>query len=83
MQVVYTQTAARQLADLPKEAQARIAGKMRFYFSASNPFIFAEKLTNFSLYRFRVGDYRIVIEVRSGVAFVMFIKKRDKAYKNL
>jgi len=83
MKVFYTQTAARQLAELPEVLRARIADKMRFYFSTPNPFKFAEKLTDFGLYRFRVGDYRIVVEAQGVVIFVLFIKRRDKAYKNL
>lgn len=83
MKIFYTQTATLQMASLPKLTQTRIANKMRFYFSVPNPFRFAEKLTDFGLYRFRVGDYRIVVEAQNSLVFVMFIKRRDKAYKGL
>lgn len=83
MKVFYTQTAARQLAKLPKSIQSRIAEKMRFYASQTNPLVFAETLTDFKAFRFRIGDYRIIFEVKDDTIFVLLIKKRDKVYKRL
>ena len=83
MKIFYTQTAVRQLAKLPKLAQLRIAGKMRFYTSQPDPLVFAETLADCKTYRFRIGDYRVLFEVQGNMMFVLLIKRRDKVYKNL
>ena len=62
MKIFYTQTAVRQLAKLPKLAQLRIAGKMRFYTSQPDPLVFAETLADCKTYRFRIGDYVITVQ---------------------
>lgn len=83
MKFVYTDKAAADLVALPHAYQKRIAEKMRFYESRGDPFHFADHLTGFRAYRFRVGIYRIFCEADEDVCFILRIKKRDKAYKGL
>lgn len=53
----------------------------------ANPFLFAKKLSNsdFGMYRFRVGDYRILFDVEENtgkvtILMVLRIKHRKEAY---
>ena len=45
--------------------------------------MFAERLTGFHAYRFRVGSYRVFFEVQDETIFVLAVRKRDAAYRGL
>src|SRR3972149_3404912 len=83
MKVGYTATALAHLDSLPHDARERILTKVHFYARQENPLKFAEHLTGYDAYRFRVGIYRVMFEVRNDELFVLRIKKRDKAYGDL
>lgn len=58
MKIFYTnKEAVRQLKDLPRSIQKRIAIKMRFYVVQKDPLKFAERLTDYreGEFRFRMG----------------------------
>ena len=55
MDVFYTDTAKRQLKKLEYDLQERIVDKVRFFVSQSDPLEFAEPLTGYDAYRFRIG----------------------------
>lgn len=82
MKIFYTYKAAKQLNDLSRAVQKRIADKMRFYAEQTNPLKFAEHLTDYreGEFRFRIGDYRVIFDVKRNSIYVLKIKKRDKAY---
>ena len=68
---------------LPTDVQKRIAKKMRFYGSVQNPLKHAKKLTFYELgdFRFRIGDYRVIFDVKKNRIYVLKIQKRDEVYK--
>lgn len=82
MEVRYTHRAIRDLEGLPRDAQKRIAKKMRFWADARDPLKFAKRLTGYDEgeFRFRVGDYRIFFDVMRNTIFVLRIARRDEAY---
>ena len=82
MKVFYTYKAAEQLKNLPRSVQKRIIEKMRFYAVQDNPLKFAERLTDYreGEFRFRVGDYRVIFDVKANTIYILKIRKRDKAY---
>jgi mRNA-degrading endonuclease RelE of RelBE toxin-antitoxin system len=82
MEVYYTRKASKQLADFPKLLQKRIAVKMQFFASQNEPLKFAERLTDFreGEFRFRIGDIRVIFDVRESSIFVLKISRRDQAY---
>ena len=79
----YSHRAARQFSKLPRAVQLRIAEKMRFYASQNNPLEFAEHLTDYreGEYRFRIGDYRVIFDVKDDSVYVLKIDRRDKVYE--
>jgi mRNA interferase RelE/StbE len=81
MDVYYTDTAKRQLRKLQRHVQGRIVDKMRFFISHSDPLEFAEPLTGYDAYRFRVGDYRVTFELNNDTVRVLSIRRRDEAYR--
>ena len=83
MDVFYTQKSAKQLKIFSHSIQKRIVEKMRFYASQNDPLKFAEHLSDRreGEFRFRVGDYRLIFDVRANVIYVLKIDRRDKVYK--
>ena len=81
MDVFYTDTAKRQLKKLEYDLQERIVDKVRFFVSQSDPLEFAEPLTGYDAYRFRIGDYRVTFELEDDALRVLSIRRRDEAYR--
>ena len=81
MDVYYTDTAKRQLKKLERHIQERIVDKVRFFVSQSDPLQFAEPLTGYDAFRFRIGDYRVTFEVEDDTVRVLSIRRRDEAYR--
>jgi mRNA interferase RelE/StbE len=81
MDVYYTDTAKRQLKKLEHDLQERIVNKVRFFVSQSDPLQFAEPLTGYDAYRFRVGHFRVTFEVEDEALRVLSIRRRDEAYR--
>ncbi len=82
MEIIYLPKAIRDLKRLPQNVQKRIAEKMRFYKSSKNPLEYAKKLTFYEMgeFRFRVGDYRVIFDLKGNKIYVLKIRKRDDVY---
>ncbi len=78
--------AKRDLKGLEKNIQKRIAQKVKFYTLGENPLKHAKKLSSpfEGLYRFRVGDYRIIFGIDNNdkltVLTITAIKHRKDIY---
>ncbi len=83
MQIIYSAKASNELSDFPAQIQVRISQKMSLYSQQPNPIKFAKPISGTELFRFRIGDYRVLFKVSNNIIFVVTIKKRDKAYLNL
>lgn len=83
MRVAYKQTALEQLEQLPRNLQQRITDKIDFFASQPNPLSFAKPLQGYDVYRFRIGNYRAIVEVEGETLTVLLIVKREGAYHNL
>jgi mRNA-degrading endonuclease RelE of RelBE toxin-antitoxin system len=76
-----TRPPAAELNTLEQHIQRRIVAKVQFYVSQPDPLEFAQPLTGHDTYRFRVGDYRLVFEVRQNILYIVSIRRRDEAYR--
>jgi len=47
------------------------------------PSYFCERLSGVTLYKVRVGDYRIIVEITSGVIDVLKVDHRSRIYERL
>lgn len=88
-QVLYTDPALNDIESLPQLIAQRIAKKIKWFSEQTNPLQFAKNLrdTEFGIYRFRVGDYRVIFDVDvKGVITILVIlriKHRREVYRNL
>jgi mRNA interferase RelE/StbE len=72
--VEFSRPADRQFRALPAEVQRRIALKVNALADAPRP-RGAEKLEGVeALYRLRVGDYRIVYQIREQVLLILVVR---------
>ncbi len=55
---------------------------MRFYAKQPDPLKFAARLTDYreGEYRFRVGNYRLIFDIKENGAYILKIAKRDDIY---
>lgn len=77
--------ALADLQTLDVAVAKRIATKLRWFAAQTNPLRFAEHLTDspYGQYRFRIGDYRAMFDVKRGIIMVLEIlriKHRNVAY---
>ena len=83
MRVDYRETAVQQLRAFPKTVQVRIAKKILFYASQTDPLSFGKHLVGYDAYRFRVGDFRVIADIDGDTLVVLLIVKREGAYRGL
>ena len=79
--VVFTQRALKDLENIDKEMQNRIAIKLKEY--AKEPLRYARKLINpkIGTYRFRIGDYRVIFDIDNKNIVILRIGHRRSIYK--
>ncbi len=83
MHVAYKEKALDQLDQLSPVLRKRITDKIDFYASQPDPLSFAKHLVGYNAYRFRIGNYRAIVEVQDDSLVVLLIVKREGAYRNL
>ena len=86
VEVVYTKNARKNLRNLQKEEARKIILKINFYSQHKNPLRYAKKLKPpfEDLYRFRIGDYRIIFDINKKrnitILVILLIKNRKEVY---
>lgn len=75
--------ALKELKKLSKDTQKRIIGKLDYFTESDNPLVFADALITFELgsYRYRVGDYRIIFDLKNEVIVILSIGHRRDIYR--
>ena len=81
----YTGTAVNQLKKLDKSTARRVVGYMDVRVAASDPYGVGRALTGplGKLWRYRVGDIRVVCDIQADAerVLVLRIAQRDKVYR--
>ncbi|MDI9617366.1 MAG: type II toxin-antitoxin system RelE/ParE family toxin [Methanothrix sp.] len=79
--IVLTQRALKDLENIDKEMQSRIAAKLKEY--AEDPLKHARKLIHPSIgtYRLRIGDYRVIFDINHENIVILRIGHRKCIYK--
>ena len=79
--VVFTQRALKDLENIDRGVQNRIATKLKEY--AKDPIKYSRKLTHSKIggYRFRIGDYRVVFDIGGNDVVILRIRHRKSVYK--
>jgi len=70
--IEFTQKAEKQFFDLEKEVQVRISKALDRI--TIRPESFLERLTDSKYYKFRVGDYRLIMDMQREKLILMIIK---------
>ncbi len=86
MTLAYSFTALRDLSRLPKSIARRITNKMEWFAMQKEPLSFAKPMKGkeFGEYRFRIGDYRVFVDVNREtvqILFVLSVRHRKEAYR--
>lgn len=76
-----TDTAKKQLAKLDGQTAKRIAKKLHEI--SDDPFLYVSKLAGLELYKLRVGNYRILMNIQRNklIIIVIEIGHRRNVYK--
>lgn len=79
--IVLTQRALKDLENIDKEMQSRIAAKLKEY--DEDPLKHARKLIHPSIgtYRLRIGDYRVIFDINHENIVILRIGHRKCIYK--
>ncbi len=86
MRLEWSSPALRELSRLSKSMQKRIVDKMEWFLSQDDPLSFAKpmKSERYGSHRFRIGDYRVLVDVHHGIIQVMLVlavRDRKEAYR--
>lgn len=81
--VILSQDAEKELESLEKNVQNRIVSKLESI--RENPLGYVKRLVGVPLYSLRVGDYRIIMDIKNKeiIIFVIKIGHRNKIYNGL
>lgn len=76
MTILYTRTAKKQLARLDRSIQAQIKGFLDRLGTSSNPRMSGKPLVGdkAGLWRYRVGDYRLVCDIQDDKILVTILR---------
>ncbi len=83
MNITLGDRALEQLRKLPENTQRKIIDKLKFFASTSDPLKFAHTIKGDKLgeYRFRIGSYRAVFNVKNDTAVILKIGHRKDIYR--
>ena len=83
-QVEFSNSARKQFRKLPSDIQKRIQAKINELAIEPRPNGVKKLQSDDNFYRIRVGDYRVVYEIKDDIllVIVMRVKHRSEVYKN-
>ena len=78
-----TPKALKQMQKLDIGVRRRIFKKLDYFISLSDPLEFAEPISDPALgqYRFRIGSYRVIFDVRGDLFKILIVGDRKNIYK--
>ena len=71
-EIIYSDSALRQLQKLEKNTQERIIKALERIRIRPEPYI--KKLVGYPGYRLRIGDYRVIMDIDRGKLLILIIK---------
>jgi mRNA interferase RelE/StbE len=79
----FAQSAHKDLKKLGQGTQKQVLKKLKFLIEQPDPLKYAVKLTNFTggSWRFRVGQYRVIFDVKGDTIYVLQIEHRREVYR--
>ncbi len=79
-EIIFTDTALRQMKKLEKKVQVRIISVLERI--RTHPERYVRKLVDEPYYRLRVGDYRVILDIKRDrmIIMVMYVGHRKNVY---
>lgn len=79
--IVFSKTASKEIKDLDAIAKKRLGKKIKQY--SKTPLAYAKRLvdTRMGTYRWRVGDYRIIFDLKGSNIMVLRVGHRREIYR--
>ncbi len=71
-EIEFSQTAAKQFSKLSKDVQIRIMSTLERI--QVRPFHHVERLVNSSYYRLRVGEYRVILDIKPEKVLILVVE---------
>ncbi|HDL75077.1 MAG TPA: hypothetical protein ENH06_01720 [bacterium] len=83
MKFIFKESAARQIRKLEQPVRIRILKKLQFYASQENPLKFADSIkdSRFGNWKFRLGNYRVLFDIKENKIIILKIGDRKEIYK--
>jgi mRNA interferase RelE/StbE len=80
---LFDPAALKDLKKFPDYIQVVILQKLEYFITSDEPLFFAKKLKHSELgsYRFRIGDYRAIFDIRGNTIIILRIGHRREIYK--
>ena len=80
-EIILSQKAVKDFKKLDTNAGLQIARKLKEY--SANPFLYARKLSDSKIgtFRFRIGDYRAIVDIEENKIIVLKVGHRKNIYK--
>ncbi len=77
--------ARRSFRKLDKLTAQRIYTKLKEIASSENPFIYVKRLTGIALFSLRIGDYRIILDIKRKNLIILVLKvgRRKNVYDDI
>ncbi len=76
--LLFTRHAKKQLTKLPRANAQRIVtalSRIRI-----RPHAYVKRLVASPYYSFRVGKYRVILDIKAGQLLILYLEKRDRVY---
>ena len=75
----------RSFRKLDKLTAQRIYTKLKEIASSENPFIYVKRLTGIALFSLRIGDYRIILDIKRKNLIILVLKvgRRKNVYDDI
>ena len=79
----YKQPARKAIQKLNPQIQQRLKAKLEYFIEQPDPLVFADALTKpaDAQYRWRVGNYRILLDVESNYIVILVVRHRKDVYR--
>ena len=87
IQIIYSDRAIKNLSSLDRQVSKRVVRKIEEYGGTTNPLLYAKALSGslIGMYRYRVGDYRVLFEIDTSgavtILVILNIKHRKDVYR--
>lgn len=83
MKIQFKKLAVSQLKKLDANTRKRILQKLQWLSYQEAPLLFAKPLKDSEIgrYRFRIGDYRVIFDLKNNIIFVLSLGHRRDIYR--